>query len=79
MFEVKIFNLQSTHRITLTNFAIRSVNLDGMENYDNIYDFLYSGIYPDCFSKNQKRVLRRKAKNFKVCDSKHILVKKKSS
>ena len=39
-----------------------------MENYDEMYEFLYSGKYPENFTKNQKRVLRRKSKdNFKVC------------
>ncbi len=39
-----------------------------MENHDHIYDFLYSGIYPDSFTKNQKWILRRITKNFKVCE-----------
>jgi len=31
-----------------------------MEDYDAICDYLLSGEYPTGFSKNQKRVLRRK-------------------
>ena len=29
-----------------------------MENYDEIYEFLYSGKYPDNFTKNQTRLLQ---------------------
>ena len=36
-----------------------------MEDYEQIYQFL-SGRYPAGFSKNQKRALRRKSKNFEV-------------
>ena len=36
-----------------------------MEDYEQIYQFLV-GRYPASFSKNQKRALRRKCKNFEV-------------
>lgn len=35
---------------------------------ENKYHFLYSGIYPYSFTKNQKRVLRMITKNFLVCE-----------
>ena len=39
-----------------------------MEGYDKIYEFLSCGTYPEDFSKNQKRILRRKCTDhFKVC------------
>ena len=32
-----------------------------MEEYDEIFEYLSSGTYPEEFEKNQKRMLRRKS------------------
>ncbi len=36
------------------------------EDYDQVYSFLSKHQYPAGFGKNEKRGLRRKAKNYKV-------------
>ena len=38
-----------------------------MDDYDAVYDYLNSGTYPTGFSKNQRRVLRRRClEHFRV-------------
>ena len=51
------------------------ITFRGMEDYEEIYDFLSYGTYPTGFSKNQKRALRRKCNDhFKVlCSCKQLL------
>lgn len=44
-------------------------------DYDAIYNYLFYHQYPDSFSKDQKRALRRKAESYKVNQG-HLFFKK---
>ena len=37
-----------------------------MDDYDAVYEYISTGLYPEHYTKNDKNNLRRKARSFKV-------------
>ena len=52
--------------------------MEGDDEYDALYKFLYEHVYPANFSKAEKRAFRRKASGYKV-ERGHLFYYHKSS